>query len=271
MSPGPFEIRPMTGLVGAGIHGIDLAHVETDDTWETLSATLTKHGVIFFRAQNLTPADQIAFASRLGNIVPTANLQKAEGQNLIDEVRKEPADTRALGDTWHTDQSFQAKPPRYTILYARELPPFGGDTLFISMAAAYEALSNGMKQTLAGLRAIHLDSSPYGGTRNNEAVAGLKRSTHPVVVRLPDTGRQALYVNPDKTVRFEGWTKEESEGLLGYLYEHAQKPEFGCRFMWQQGSMGVWDNYQTWHYAVNDYPGNRRVMHRITVGSTMFS
>ena len=151
------------------------------------------------------------------------------------------------------------------------MPPSGGDTLFASMYAAYDALSDGLKHALAGLRAVHSSRHVFGTKREGmEGRIGnpdqaVQDAVHPVVITHPDSGRKALYVNPGFTLRFEGWTDEESRPLLDYLYHHAAKPEFTCRFAWRNGSLAFWDNRSTWHYAVNDYQGERRLMHRITV------
>ena len=161
------------------------------------------------------------------------------------------------------------------MLYARKVPPSGGDTLFASMYAAYEALSDGLKQTLEGLRALHSSRHVFGANRHkpgndlqgrvgNPELA-TQDAVHPVVIRHPGSGRKTLYVNPGFTLRFEGWTDDESRPLLDFLYRHAQRPEFCCRFQWAEGSIAFWDNRATWHYAVNDYHGERRLMHRVTI------
>ena len=159
---------------------------------------------------------------------------------------------------------------------ARELPRAGGDTLFSSMSAAYDALSDGLKRTLRDLRALHLSRHVFGPGGRNQSVpelstrignpeAATQDAVHPVVIRHPDSGRPTLFVNPSFTVRFVGWTDEESRPLLDYLYRHAVRPDFQCRFTWEPGSVAFWDNRATWHFAVNDYQGERRLMHRITI------
>jgi taurine dioxygenase len=160
------------------------------------------------------------------------------------------------------------------------VPTVGGDTLFASMTAAYEALSHGMKRLLHGLEAEHSSRHVFGkgckdGTdladRIGNAQAATQDAAHPVVIRHPHTGRPALYVNPGFTVGIRGWREDESRPLLEQLYQHATRPEFTCRFRWRAGSTAVWDNRVTWHYAVNDYPGQRRLMHRITIAGTPLS
>ena len=200
---------------------------------------------------------------------------------MIAEVRKEPEQERNIGGGWHTDHSYDEVPALGSMLYAREVPQTGGDTLFASMYAAYDALSDGMKGTLEGLRACHSSRHVFGaeaaarrgdlnGRIGNPELA-TQDAVHPVVIRHPETGRKALYVNPGFTLRFEGWTDEESRPLLDYLYRHAVRPEFTCRFQWREGSLAFWDNRSTWHFAVNDYHGERRLLHRITIAGQRLS
>jgi len=194
---------------------------------------------------------------------------------MIAEVRKEPEQQRNIGNGWHTDHSYDEAPALGSMLYAREVPRTGGDTLFASMYVAYDALSDGLKSTLEGLKALHSSRHVFGPAaaarrgdlagRIRNADLATQDAVHPVVIRHPDTRRRALYVNPGFTVRFDGWTDEESRPLLDYLYRHAVRPEFTCRFQWREGSLAFWDNRSTWHYAVNDYQGERRLLHRITI------
>src|SRR6185437_1892525 len=163
-------------------------------------------------------------------------------------------------------------------LLAREVPAWGGDTLFASMYAAYDALSDGLKETLQGMRAVHAKGRAYDAANSSgdRALSGASRTrlheeagaleaVHEVVPVHPESGRRVLYVSPQYTVRFEGWTASESEPLLRFLFTHATQPEFICRFLWREGSIAFWDNRSTLHYAVNDYHGSRRLMHRVTV------
>ena len=266
-----FEIRPVSGAVGAEIHGIDLAEPIIDETLSTICHTLADRGVVFFRDQLLTPEQQIAFARRFGNINLNRFLAHADGYPEIALVVKEPHQTKNIGGGWHTDHSYDREPALGSILYARKVPRSGGDTLFASMYAAYEALSDGLKTTLEGLRARHSSRHVFGveradmkGRIGNPELA-TQDAVHPVVITHPESGRKALYVNPGFTLGFEGWTEDESRPLLDYLYGHAVKPEFTCRFQWQKGSLAFWDNRATWHYAANDYQGEHRLMHRITL------
>ena len=270
------EIHPFSGAVGAEIRNVNLACLD-DDIADVVRRTLFDRGVVFFRDQQLTAEQHLAAAERFGPIDINRFFAHVDGYPMIAEVRKEPEQKSNIGGGWHTDHSYDQAPALGSMLYAREVPPSGGDTLFASMYAAYDALSNGLKQTLEGLRALHSSRHVFGvnsrrpkdsdlaGRIGNPELA-TQDAVHPVVIRHPGSGRKALYVNPGFTLRFEDWTDEESRPLLEYLYRHAQRPEFCCRFQWAKGSVAFWDNRATWHYAVNDYHGERRLLHRITIG-----
>jgi taurine dioxygenase len=271
MQGNSIDVRPVGGVVGAEILGVDLAAPLGDQAMQTIRRTLADHGVVFFRDQALTPAQHIDFARQFGAINVNRFFAQVEGYPEIALVAKEPHQTKNIGGGWHTDQSYDQIPALGSVLYALEVPPVGGDTLFASMVAAYDALSDGLKQTLAGLRAVHSSRHVFGikrdgmeGRIGNPELA-VQDAVHPVVITHPESGRKALYVNPGFTLRFDGWTDDESRPLLSYLYEHAARPEFTCRFVWRNGSLAFWDNRSTWHYALNDYHGQRRLMHRITV------
>jgi taurine dioxygenase len=275
MTTASIAVRPLSTAVGAEILGLDLADSLPTATTEAIRHALFEHGVVFFRDQKLTPEQHVAFARRFGEINVNRFFKAVDGYPMIAEVRKEPEQTGNIGGGWHTDHSYDQAPAMGSILYAREVPETGGDTLFASMYAAYEALSDGLKQTLEGLRALHSSRHIFGveayagrGDLKGRYVnpeAATQDAVHPVVVRHPGTGRKALYVNAAFTVRIVGWTDEESRPLLQYLYQHAARPEFTYRFQWREGSLAFWDNRCTWHYALNDYHGHRRLMHRITV------
>lgn len=269
------EVRPLASALGAEIHGVDLAVGPNEAQFAEIRQAFREHGAIFFRDQHLTPAQHLAFAERWGRIDVNRFFKPVDGWPMIAEVRKEPDQESNIGGSWHTDHSYDEAPAMGSILYAREVPAVGGDTLFASMYLAYETLSDGLKRTLDGLRAWHSSRHVFGtggsaarlqseGRVGNPELA-TQDALHPVVITHPDTGRRALYVNPGFTVRFDGWTEAESKPLLHFLYRHASRPELTCRFRWEVGSLGLWDNRATWHFAMNDYPGRRRVMHRITV------
>jgi taurine dioxygenase len=271
MQSNSIQIRPTGGAVGAEIAGVDLSEPLAAQARETIRQTLADRGVVFFRDQTLTPEQHIGLARQFGNININRFFAHADGYPEIALVVKEPHQTKNIGGGWHTDHSYDQIPALGSMLYAVEVPPVGGDTLFASMYAAYDALSDGLKQTLSGLRAVHSSRHVFGVVREEmkgrfrNAEAAVQDAVHPVVISHPESGRKALYVNPGFTLRFDGWTDDESKPLLAFLYQHAAKPEFSCRFAWQNGSIAFWDNRSTWHYAANDYQGERRLMHRITI------
>lgn len=269
------EIRPLCGAIGAEILGVDIGGGLDDALFADVARAYADYGVIFFRDQTLTPEQHIAFARRFGEINVNRFFKPVEGYPEIAEVRKEPEQQTNIGGKWHTDHSYDRVPAMGSILYALEVPEIGGDTLFASMYRAYETLSDGMKGMLSGLRAVHSSRHVFGesrkrdhpdvGDRLGNSNLATQDAVHPVVITHPVTLRRALYVNPQFTLRFDGWSEEESTPLLEYLYRHASRPEFTCRFTWERGSIAFWDNRACWHRALNDYHGERRLMHRITV------
>jgi taurine dioxygenase len=275
MSCSHIGVEAVSTHVGAEIAGVDLAAPLADATLREIRHAFGTHGVIFFRGQHLSPEQHVAVAERFGRIDINRFFTAVPGYPMIAEVRKEPEQRRNIGGGWHTDHSYDQVPALGSMLYAREVPATGGDTLFASMYAAYDALSDGLKATLDGLRACHssrrvFGPNAYAGRGDLQSRLGnpelaTQDAVHPVVIRHPDTGRKALYVNPGFTLRFDGWTDDELRPLLDYLYRHAVRPEFTCRFHWREGSLALWDNRATWHFAVNDYRGERRLLHRITI------
>ena len=269
------RVEPLSTALGAEIGGVDLAMRLPDPVFAEIRRAFGAHGVLFFRDQRLTPEQHLGFAERFGPIDVNRFFAAVPGYPMIAEVRKEPDQQRNIGNGWHTDHSYDEAPALGSMLYAREVPKAGGDTLFASMYAACDALSEGLKTTLEGLRACHSSRHVFGpeaSARRGDLVGRIGNPelatqdvVHPVVIRHPETGRKALYVNPGFTVRFEGWTVEELRPLLEYLYQHAIRPEFTCRFHWGEGSLALWDNRSTWHFALNDYQGQRRLLHRITI------
>jgi taurine dioxygenase len=258
------EVRRLGGLIGAEIRGLDLSRDYPPATYAAVRRAWSDYGVIFFRDQYLTAEQRERFARRFGDI------------RTMQQLRKEPDQRRNVGESWHVDMTHLDEPPVGTMLFAEECPPYGGDTLFTGMAPAYEALSEGLKCTLVPLRAVHANvrrlgpgyentSPPEPAVSEYDAAEGV---LHPVVTRHPETGHDVLYVNPEYTARFEGWTRRESLPLLRYLFGHGERPEFCIRFGWQPGSVAFWDNRQVWHMAVNDYHGMRRVMNRILLQGT---
>lgn len=273
------HIQPIAEHCGAEASGIDLKTLD-DTEFDALKAAVFERGVLFVRDQDLSPEDHIAFARRWGGIDINNYFPANGGYPEIAEVRKAEAQTTNIGGGWHTDHSYDQVPAMGSILLARETPPTGGDTLFASLGAAYDSLSDGLKAMLERLRAVHSADHIYGEDgiySKTDQGADLKgheisaTAVHPAVIRHPVTGRRILYVNPAFTLRFEGWTREESLPLLQYLYGVAMRPEFHCRLQWAPGSIAVWDNRSTWHLAMNDYQGHRRLMHRITISGVTLS
>jgi taurine dioxygenase len=274
------EVRPVSPHVGAEIHGVDLTRPLPDQTIREIRQALNEYGVIFFRDQIVNHADHLAFSEGFGKIDTSSFLESPPGYPMIGEVRKEPEETRNIGGNWHSDHSFDAVPPLGSILVARELPECGGDTLFSNMSSAYDSLSDGLKKTLRGLRAVHAKKHAVDAyTSADRQVSATEKAEiaqkfakheaiHPVIKPHPETGRPVLFVNPTYTVRFDGWTAQESEPLLKVLYQYATRPEITCRFQWREGSIAFWDNRSVMHFALNDYHGTRRLMHRITIEGT---
>ncbi|MFK7915715.1 MAG: TauD/TfdA dioxygenase family protein [Pseudomonadales bacterium] len=267
------KIQQTGSAVGAVVSDINLATI-SDTDFDLLHRAFEDHGVLFFHDQQLTPEQHIGFAQRFGPINVNRFFHPVDGHPQIAEVLKEPDQTVNIGGGWHTDHSYDVEPARCSVLYAREVPAFGGDTLFAGMGAAYDALSPDFQKMLLSLEAVHSSRHVFGadaagkrevGDRFGNAEAATQDAVHPVVIAHPDTGRKLLYVNPGFTIGIKGWNAEESDNLLQFLYRHAMKPEFHSRFSWRQGSLAMWDNRATWHYALNDYQGQRRYMHRITI------
>jgi taurine dioxygenase len=263
------DVQPIAGSLGAEVLGVDLGTIN-DDAFDEINRALLDHQVIFFRDQSLDLDQYLAFAKRWGKIAIYPYMKGLPTHPEILEILKTEKDTYAFGNIWHTDSSFLAIPPKVTMLYGLEIPPAGGDTAFTNLYMAYETLSDGLKAMLNGLKAMNVGDQPLA--RFSE-IADMKakdpgkvqvKTLHPVVRTHPDTGRKALYVG-GHTVYFEDMTKEESAPLLNYLKNHATKPEFTCRFRWRPGSIALWDNRCTLHYAIDDYAGHRRRMHRIIV------
>ena len=273
-------IKPTSGSMGVEIHNVDLSKELSDSLFSEIRETFIEHGLIFFRDQELTPDDHLRFAKRWGEININRFFAKVEGYDQIAEVKKDPDQKINIGGAWHTDHSYDQIPAMGSILLAKETPKIGGDTLFANMYRAYETLSNGMKKTLETMKACHSSRHVFGAhtgyaEASNQRISNPELATqdaiHPVIITHPESKRKALYVNPEFTVNFEGWTVEESKPLLDYLAEHTTQQENTTRFQWKPGSIAFWDNRCTWHFALNDYPGETRLMHRITVEGSALS
>lgn len=266
-------VEPVAGSLGAEVSGVDLTTDLADETVAEIRAAWLRHLVLFFRGQErLTPDTFMAFAKRIGEPVEYPFVKGLDGYPEIIAIAKLPHETVNFGGIWHSDTVYLERPPMGTLLIAREVPPYGGDTLWANMYAAFEALSPGMQRMLDGMRAVNSSAlADVSKTREDRiADSGYDDkqdyvSVHPVVRTHPETGRKALYVNVAHTERFEDMTVAESRPLLQFLFEHSVKPEFTCRLRWQVGTLAMWDNRCAMHNPINDYHGHRRVMNRITL------
>jgi taurine dioxygenase len=278
------EANRIAGALGAEIEGVDLSRDLPDEVLAEIRAALLEHCVIFFRNQSLTPDQQLAFARRWGEIHLHPFMEGMPSHPEILEIVKTPADKKNFGGSWHTDQMFSPQPAMGTILYAKQVPSAGGDTMFTNQYLAYESLSDGMKQMLAGIRTVCVGDhfKGHGGVSRRDFYAdkiGMKvkdpgnvqtTSLHPLVRTHPETGRKLLYVGAH-VQGFEGFRDTEAQPIIDYLMQHSGRPEFTCRFRWETGSLAFWDNRCVQHFAINDYPAETRIMHRITVcGDTPF-
>ena len=253
------EIERQAGALGAYVRGIDLARPLADETFDRIHAAFLEHHVICIRDQRLTPDQQTAFARRWGQIFVHPYVPSIEGQPGMMEI----CDPHPITTVWHQDTTHSKTPPRMSLLLARRVPAYGGDTLFANQHLAFEGLSAAMQRVLVGLRAVHY------GTEMAQAEKGLTQeevtSIHPVVTRHPDTGRQGLFVNADYTRHFEGMTEEESRPLLEFLFSVACRPEYTWRHHWRVGDLLIWDNASVQHTVVPDVAKGERSLHRLTI------
>ena len=267
----PYEtitVDKLTPIIGAEIAGIDLSQPMSNRQQDEVHRALAENSVIFFRDQHISHDQHLAFGRMFGDlhIHPAAPTEPGHPELMIIHADKDSP--RANGEGWHTDVSCDVEPPMGSILYIRKSPPRGGDTLFASMYAAYEALSHRMKHYLEGLTAMHDGEDAYRGTYANHGVADkptYPRAEHPVIRTHPVTGKKALYVNRGFTKRIVGIPRDESSAILRYLWEMAEDPLFQCRFRWRENSIAFWDNRSVQHRAMWDYWPHTRSGHRVTV------
>ena len=267
------QVQPLSGAVGAEVRGVDLSEPLPDDILAELRSCWLDGGVLFYRDQRLSLEQFLGLARRFGSVSEYPFFKGLPDFPEITAVVKLEHERVNFGGVWHSDTAYLPEPPMATMLLAREVPAVGGDTLFASQVAAYEALSDGMKRLLGGLRAVNSSArADVSRTREDRLRDGARsgagesfEAVHPVVRTHPETGRRSLYVNVAHTSRFEGMSEDESAPLLNWLFAHQVRPEFTCRFRWTQGTLALWDNRCVLHNPINDYHGARRVMHRITL------
>jgi len=272
-SGGQLDIRPLSGSIGAELFGVDISQPLDEAMVAEIRQALLDHLVIFFREQDLTPAQQLAFVRRFGEPDIYPFVKGLDDYPEITPILKLEHETVNFGGLWHSDTTYQDAPPMGTVLFAKEVPAAGGDTLFANQYLAYETLSPPLQKFLDGLTGIN--------TAGKKAVAATRQDRiedrgtgadvdemvgeHPVVRTHPETGRKALFVNVAHTVQFKGMSVAESTPILDFLFQHQVRPEFCCRFRWSPGSLAFWDNRCAQHNPINDYHGHRRLLHRITL------
>jgi len=271
-------IEPLAGALGAEVRGVALATLQDDAAWREIHRAFLRHLVLVFRDQALEPADLMRVGARFGEPCFYPFVTGLDGYPYIFEVVKEERETTNFGGNWHSDTTYLPQPPLATLLQAVETPSHGGDTLFASTSAAYDALSEGMRGLLDKLVGVYSAGLKVTGGRRkmHSTIGGMKvhdtenadgyEAEHPVVRTHPDTGRKALYVSRSHTIHFKDMSEEESRPLIDFLQAHQTRPEFTCRVRWAPGTLTIWDNRCTQHNAVNDYHGQRRRMRRLTVG-----
>jgi taurine dioxygenase len=273
------EVKRLAGGCGAEVAGVDLTRPLDASVVGEIRQAIVDNLVLFFRGQGgMQDADQVRFASYFGPFGRDPFVEGEETHPNVIKVAKEAdeGDKPTFGGNWHSDWSFLETPPAFTLLHARELPPYGGDTMFANQYLAYETLSDGLRRLLDGLRAVYWAKSYAKGgafhdNRNARSMkvkhdeADMAEMVHPIVRVHPESGRRALYANGAYTVRFEGMTERESQPLLEFLYAHSVRSEFTCRFTWSPGALAMWDNRCLQHFAINDYAGHRRELRRTTV------
>ncbi|ALE16200.1 Alpha-ketoglutarate-dependent taurine dioxygenase [Altererythrobacter epoxidivorans] len=267
LDTGTLDVRPMTPAIGAEIHGVNLGASDIASRIPEIRAALLRYGVVFFRDQEMTQEQHIAFARHFGDLeIHPATPKDQENPEVLRIVHG--PNSRGSENNWHSDVTWRECPSLGSILYAREVPECGGDTLFANMHLAYERLSEKMQQFCEGLTAVHDIARVFAkrlGKTPEELHEKYPPMRHPVIRTHPETGERAIYVNTGFTSHIEGLSRKESDWLLDHLYKTAWDVEVQCRFRWQPNSVAFWDNRVCQHFAVSDYFPARRVMERVTI------
>jgi taurine dioxygenase len=280
------KVKPFGGYLGAEIEGADLANLD-EDTFAEIRRAFADHLVIFFKGQEMTATQWESFGARFGELTITSYVPPLPGTTRVQHFVREAGHKwgdRNFGDNWHQDQTIRDKPNLLSGLYSVESPEMGGDTMFSSLYAAYETLSPGLQEICDRLTLMHSATGLYGPdgsggrgikkaidrpkfTLTDEQVREhlAKETAHPLIVHHPITGRKILMISGPYAIRFDGLTEDESQPIIQYLYQHAQRPEFAIRWRWEKGQVAVWDNWACMHFGVQDYAGMRREMYRFEV------
>ena len=269
-------VEPLTGSLGAEIAGVDLSRPLSNQQRSEIHDAFLAHSAIYIRDQELDGNDLLRYARYFAEPAYYPFVEGLPDFPQIFELRKEPDQIVNVGGAWHSDTTYLDKPPIGTMLYCREAPAFGGDTMVANQYLAYETLSSGMQRMLDGLTGVYTARMNGGrGNRDENKYMKMKdtdkaeriEAEHPVVRTHPETGRKALYVSTRHTSRFKGMTEEESRPLIQFLQAHCTRPEFTACIRWETGTVTIWDNRCCQHFAINDYHGQRRVMWRLPVGA----
>lgn len=263
-----FKVCPVTPSIGAEIEGVDLHERLSDETIDEIRQALLTYKVIFFRDQDISQEQHIAFARRFGELEVHPISEKNEQEHPeIFHLKTRPDGSAGGADVWHSDVTWRAEPSLGSVLRGRTIPEVGGDTMWADMVAAYEGLSPAMKEWVCTLTAVH-DGSGFAAYLNMSLEDWYKRfplQEHPVVRTHPETGERALYVNRSFTRSIKGLSEKESDWLLEHLYDQASQPEYQVRFRWKANSIAFWDNRSCQHYAVADYAPAMRHVERVTI------
>lgn len=277
------QVVPLTGVLGAEITGVDLRESLAPEVWEEIRQAFADHQVILFPGQKVSHEQHLAFARHFGDVMSMPQLHSVDGYPDIHMIRRLATDTgRVVGENWHADSTYMDQPPLAVVMRAVDVPPYGGDTGFLSMYAAYEALSDSYKAMIEPLNIVHSATRIFGSqyqaqkrrynastTRTDLSVeAGDREVSHPLVCKHPVSGRKFLYLNKTYSQRIEGFTNEESAPIMAYLYDHCSRFDFTCRARWHNGQILVWDNRCTMHRAIPDYTGQHRLLTRVTIAGS---